>query len=190
MCSRGGPDRGQPTRFLPRRNRHVFRVEVPKDFGTKELVWTLTSRGRTEQAYTTLKPDYKLDSRIYQTNMHMLLGVRDYPQFEQDLVNNIPPVVTLEGAAQRTVGVGVPLALNALVADDGRYQAKPAPPGYDSDTTALGLRVAWFGAPEATAGSPSSKDSSPSTRTSGRKGTRRGRRSRRRRRSLPMGGIL
>ena len=140
----GGPDRGQPSRFFPRRNKLIFKVKVPKDFGSKELVWTLTTRGRTEQAYATLKPDYKLDSRIYQTNMHMLLGVRDYPQFEQDLVNNVPPVVTLEGAAQRTVGVGVPLALNALVTDDGRYQAKPAPPGYDSDTTALGLRVAWF----------------------------------------------
>ena len=42
-----GPDRGQPTNFFPRRNRFVFQVHVPKDFGTKELVWTLTSTGRT-----------------------------------------------------------------------------------------------------------------------------------------------
>ena len=41
----GGPDQGQPTHFLPRRNRFVFRVKVPNDFGTKELVWTLTSHG-------------------------------------------------------------------------------------------------------------------------------------------------
>jgi hypothetical protein len=39
----GGPDRGQPTRFLPRRNRFVFRVRVPKDWGDKELIWTLTT---------------------------------------------------------------------------------------------------------------------------------------------------
>src|SRR5688572_33323745 len=31
----GGPDRGQPTHFLPRRNRFVFRIRVPADFGTR-----------------------------------------------------------------------------------------------------------------------------------------------------------
>ena len=31
----GGPDLGQPTRFYPRRNRFVFRVPVPKDFGDR-----------------------------------------------------------------------------------------------------------------------------------------------------------
>ena len=29
----GGPDRGQPTYFLPRRQGWIFRVRVPKDFG-------------------------------------------------------------------------------------------------------------------------------------------------------------
>src|SRR5215831_4329584 len=32
----GGPDQGQPTHFFPRRNRFVFRVRVPKDFGTQD----------------------------------------------------------------------------------------------------------------------------------------------------------
>src|SRR5439155_27053965 len=44
----GGPDRGQPTRFLPRRNRFVFRVRVPADFGSREMIWTLTTKGKTE----------------------------------------------------------------------------------------------------------------------------------------------
>jgi len=140
----GGPDQGQPTRFFPRRNKFIFKVKVPGDFGSKEVVWTLTTRGHTERAYATLKPDYKLDPRIYQTNMHMLLGVPNYPKFEQDLADNVAPVVRLEGTTQRTVRVGEPLALNALVTDDGRYQAKPAPAGFESDTTALGLRVAWL----------------------------------------------
>jgi hypothetical protein len=52
----GGPDQGQPTRFLPRRNRFVFRVRVPADFGNREMVWTLTARGKTEKAYATLRP--------------------------------------------------------------------------------------------------------------------------------------
>jgi hypothetical protein len=40
---------GQPTHFLPRRNRFMFKVPVPKDFGTKELVWTLRTSGVTEK---------------------------------------------------------------------------------------------------------------------------------------------
>ena len=39
-----GPDRGQPTRFYPRRGKFVFRINVPKDFGDKEIIWTLTSK--------------------------------------------------------------------------------------------------------------------------------------------------
>ena len=31
----GGPDQGQPTRLLPRRNRFVFRVRVPSDWGKR-----------------------------------------------------------------------------------------------------------------------------------------------------------
>ena len=33
----GGPDRGQPTHLLPRRNFFVFKIHVPKDFGDKEV---------------------------------------------------------------------------------------------------------------------------------------------------------
>src|SRR5207249_3749896 len=57
----GGPDQGQPTHFLPRRNRFWFRVKVPKDFGNKELVWTVAARGKTEKAYATLKSEYVID---------------------------------------------------------------------------------------------------------------------------------
>ncbi|PYR25107.1 MAG: hypothetical protein DMF98_13315, partial [Acidobacteria bacterium] len=60
----GGLDQGQPTRFLPRRNRFVFRVQVPPDFGNKEMVWTLTTRGRTEKAFATLRPDYFINDVV------------------------------------------------------------------------------------------------------------------------------
>ena len=43
----GGPDSGQPTYFLPRRQRFVFRVNVPRDFGKKEVVWSVTANGRS-----------------------------------------------------------------------------------------------------------------------------------------------
>src|SRR5215510_6861813 len=140
----GGPDQGQPTHFFPRRNKFVFRVPVPKDFGKKEVAWTLTVHGKTERAYGTLKDDYKLDLRVLQTNTHMLLGTRNYPKFDEDMAGNTPPVVKVDGDTRRTVKVGEPLRLTAFVTDDGRLKALPAPPTTDSDTTALGLRVAWF----------------------------------------------
>ena len=37
----GGPDRGQPTHFVPGRQWGMFTVTVPKDFGDKKLTWTL-----------------------------------------------------------------------------------------------------------------------------------------------------
>jgi len=141
----GVPDQGQPTLFFPRRNKFVFRIRVPKDFGNKELVWTLTSNGKTERAYATLKADYKLDLRVLQTNTHMRLNVRNYPEFDTEMSGNTPPVVRLEGESRTNVKVGEPLALNALVTDDGRLKRFPMTSlGADSDTTALGLRVAWF----------------------------------------------
>src|SRR6478752_6450595 len=58
--SPGPPDQGQPTHFLPRRNRFVFRVKVPAAWTEKdEMTWTLTSpNGRTEKAYASLRTDY------------------------------------------------------------------------------------------------------------------------------------
>src|SRR5271165_5953395 len=54
--SPGDPDQGQPTHFYRRRQQFIFKVKVPKDWGKKDLVWTLTSRGKTENAYGTLSP--------------------------------------------------------------------------------------------------------------------------------------
>ena len=65
----GGPDLGQPTRFLPRRNRFLFKVHVPADFGDDEVVWTLTSpNGETKRAYATLHPDYFIDNSVLMAN--------------------------------------------------------------------------------------------------------------------------
>ncbi len=63
--SPGAADQGQPTHFLPRRNRFVFRVKVPATFSVKdELVWTLTTNGKTEKAYASLREDYKVDDVV------------------------------------------------------------------------------------------------------------------------------
>src|SRR5262249_32292502 len=65
----GAADQGQPTYFLPRRNHFVFRIKVPADFGTKEVVWTLVTLGKAEKAYGTLKPDYVIDDMILMSNI-------------------------------------------------------------------------------------------------------------------------
>src|SRR5882724_8664711 len=43
----GGPDRGQPTFFLARRQSWVFRVRVPATFGKQVVTWTITANGKT-----------------------------------------------------------------------------------------------------------------------------------------------
>ena len=134
----GPPDQGQPTHFYPRRARFWFRIQVPKDFGTKEVVWSLTVNGKTEKAYATLKPDYVLEKFILQTNAHM--NATGGPP---EMLDNVGPVARLEGAAQRTIKVGQPLALTAFVTDDDI--PKPSLAFIPSaDMTALGLRVVWF----------------------------------------------
>src|SRR5262245_12791218 len=63
-----GPDQGQPTHFYTRRQQFVFTVKVPKDWAKKDLVWTLTVRGKTEKAYASLLPFWELGPLVYQAN--------------------------------------------------------------------------------------------------------------------------
>jgi hypothetical protein len=112
----GGPDLGQPTHFLPRRNRFVFHVKVPKDFTEKsELVWTLTTGGKTEKAYASLRLDYNVDDVVKASETGALGAGTSSPTVR----SNKPPIVTLEGPATRTVKVGQPLTLVTTLTDDG-----------------------------------------------------------------------
>src|SRR5262245_46468660 len=52
--------RGQPTNFLPGRQRHVFTVKVPADF-KDTLVWTLTSEAGVQKANASLNQLYILE---------------------------------------------------------------------------------------------------------------------------------
>ena len=112
----GGPDRGQPTHFLPRRNRFVFRVPVPDDFeDDDEMVWTLTVNGVTEQAYATLRPDYLMDAMIRASESGAIGAGTTNPTIRA----NQGPVLTVEGAETRRVRVGEALSLAAVATDDG-----------------------------------------------------------------------
>src|SRR4030095_155081 len=57
----GGPDRGQPTQFLPRRQWGIFRIVVPKDFGDKKLTWTIVANGQTTSIPMNLNPLWVID---------------------------------------------------------------------------------------------------------------------------------
>ena len=65
----GPADQGQPTHFYPRRNPFLFTMRVPKDFGNKELIWTLSANGKTEKAYASLKTDYQIDPQVISTEI-------------------------------------------------------------------------------------------------------------------------
>jgi len=140
----GGPDHGQPTNFFPRRNRFVFKVHVPKDFGTNEIVWTLTSKGRTEKAYGTLKNDYVLDDTVIMSN----IGAGGALSTTPDMVGNKPPVLTIEGSKNRTAKVGEPLAFAAVATDDGKPNKRNMPAllggNYLLPQSANGLRLSFF----------------------------------------------
>src|SRR4030095_12521983 len=107
----GGPDFGQPTHFLSRRQWGVFTIPVPKDFGDKKLVWTIVANGQTTSIPLSVHPQYQVEA------------------FEDKGMGNTPPVLRFgpggasqtgppDGiAASLTATVGEPLPLTVWVAD-------------------------------------------------------------------------
>ena len=145
-----GPDGGQPTYFLPRRQRYMFRVKVPADFGKKELVWSITSNGRTERAFGNLMPPQEISERVVMTNGNFDPG--------HDDPNKAP---TISVAPPAAVSVGSPATLVATVGDDGLPKprtapaaprpAQPAPGGFGAQINSSGggggprpLSVTWI----------------------------------------------
>jgi hypothetical protein len=55
----GGPDYGQPTRFLAGRGWGLFTIKVPKDFGEKKLTWTIVAKGKPTAIKLWLNRDYE-----------------------------------------------------------------------------------------------------------------------------------
>ncbi len=110
----GGPDQGQPTHFLPRRQWGVFTVTVPKDFGTKRLTWTITANGQTTSIPLHLDPLWVVEP------------------FEDAGVGNTPPVVRFQPGGTAFTGpphgvatllnakMGSPLTLTLWATDDGK----------------------------------------------------------------------
>jgi hypothetical protein len=117
----GGPDRGQPTHFLPRRQWGVFTVIVPKDFGTKKLTWTIVANHQTTVIPLSLDPLWEVS-----------------PFFEIGMGNTPPVIIFGEGgpsvqgprpsSAALTATLANPLPLTVLVADDAKTFPGAKPP--------------------------------------------------------------
>ena len=143
---REGIDQGQPTHFLPRRNRFVFKIRVPSDFGEREIVWTLTTHGKTERAYASLRPDYFIDDAVIMANN----GAAGMGGSNPTLKGNKPPVLKVDGETTRHVKIGQPIALTAVATDDGIPRPRRMPPMVAGRATrftvdsATGLRLSWF----------------------------------------------
>jgi hypothetical protein len=151
----GGPDQNQPTHFYPRRNPFLFTIRVPKDFGTKEVIWSITTHGKTEKAYASLKSDYQIDKQVISTEVG-----GDFGSLRDELRTNIPPELKVAGAKQRTTKVGEPLALEAHAADPDNLPARRAarvpantgaaaaalyrPPSSVVPSSGPGLRFSWI----------------------------------------------
>ncbi len=114
----GDPDRGQPTRFGPRRHWGVFGVKVPADFGDRKLFWTIVIRGKTYSVPGHLDRGYYIDALEGEAG-----------------VQNTPPVIKFapDGPGgsgpggiygpPRTVAVGDPLTLTVWAIDDARSES-------------------------------------------------------------------
>jgi hypothetical protein len=99
--SPGPEDRGQPTHFFSRRYKRVFGVVVPKDFGDKTLVWTLSIRGSKQQIAGSLKRVAQVD-----VSKQPLNG------------GNTPPTIVVK-ADQTTIGFPQSVTFRTTVSDDG-----------------------------------------------------------------------
>lgn len=132
----GPVDQGQPAHFYPRRQEFVFKVKVPKDWGDKDLVWTLESHGKVEKAYGSLLPVYELGTLVYLENRRGA-GALTFPEEP-----NKPPSIEMVGSSTLNAVAGEPLKLSVDVTDDGypkprvhsrtakpRESARERPPG-------------------------------------------------------------
>jgi hypothetical protein len=131
----GGPDRGQPTAFAPRRGKNLFEIVVPKDFGDKEVVWTIVSRGKTEKAYGKLVKPEVLTRRMVEAGGALSENAaagNDNVGDQHD--PNKAPIVKIEAASPLLLSA--PAMITASVTDDGL----PVPGGRGRRG---GLHVDW-----------------------------------------------
>jgi hypothetical protein len=115
----GGPDQGQPTHFLVGRGWGTTAIRVPKDFGDKKLIWTLTTNGKTVSIPFGLTKGYQIEP------------------FLDAAMGNTPPTLKHESNATGITGpppplaqafavtgvAGEPIPLSVIITDDGHEES-------------------------------------------------------------------
>ena len=141
---------GQPTHFYPRRNPFLFTIDVPADFGTDEVVWTLVTQGHLARAYGSLKADYRIDPQVISTEVGGSFGSLD-----DRLRTNIPPELRVEGESFRSARVGQSMDLAVIANDPDNLPARSnravpstpdriyRPPSSITAQSGPGLRFSW-----------------------------------------------
>jgi hypothetical protein len=117
----GGPDQGQPTHFLPRRQWGMFTVAVPRDFGTNKLTWTIAANGKKTEVPMSLDPLWEISpfSEVGMGNTPPLLSFGEHGPSVQG-----PRPVSVSLSAS----VGAALSLTVWVADDAKMFPNAKPP--------------------------------------------------------------
>lgn len=131
----GNQNQGQPSEFHPRRHWGVFAVKVPADFGLKEVVWTLKSRGRTFAIPGSLQPNWQVDALEGEAgsgNTPPLLKFSD-----SGLEGGGPFGVT---GGLLTTTVAAPLSIVVWARDDGKASGSVGTAGKSAEPVTL----TWF----------------------------------------------
>jgi len=128
----GGPDQGQPTHFEVGRGWGTIAIKVPKDFGDKKLVWTLTANGKTVTVPFGIVKGYQIEP------------------FLDAAMGNKPPVIKFSETGKALTGppaplaeanvvsgvVGEPVAIKYWITDDGKDETPTAAGGGDAAAAA------------------------------------------------------
>ncbi len=86
-----------------------------------ELIWTLTSHGKTEKAYASLRPDYVVDDVVKASETGALGAGTSSPEVR----GNKPPTVHIEEVKARSVKIGETITVVSDVKDDGIPKRRP-----------------------------------------------------------------
>jgi hypothetical protein len=123
----GPADRGQPSHFIPRRNKDIFKIVVPKDF-QGPLTWTLVSHGKTLSVAGKINQVFMIDRRF------TTRGGND-----TQITSNTPPIVSIT-PMEASTSVGTPVVFNVSAKDDGL----PAKRGqYALHGEPIGMTLEW-----------------------------------------------
>jgi len=117
----GGPDRGQPTHFLPGRAWGIFVVKVPKDFGQTKLTWTISANGKQTTIKPWLNPLYEISPFAASADVGPNADTPPTLRF-QDFKEPGGVVQGPQGLwTGRTAKVNTQLPLTVWVSDDGKW---------------------------------------------------------------------